>query len=85
VVDRKHEVEFAYDNKPYVFVDMETGDKVKVRSNEVKQHYTEQIEKFNRELKLRCAQYHIDFIEADMNKEFKEVLLPYLVKRMKMK
>lgn len=85
VVDKKHEVDFAYDNKPYIFVDMESGEKVKVRSNEVKQHYTEQINKFNKELKLRCAQYRIDFIEADINREFSQVLLPYLVKRMKMK
>ncbi len=85
VVDKKHEVDFAYDNKPYIFVDMESGEKVKVRSNEVKQHYTEQINKFNKELKLRCAQYQIDFIEADINREFSQVLLPYLVKRMKMK
>ena len=85
VVDKKHEVDFAYDNKPYIFVDMESGEKVKVRSNEVKQHYTEQIGKFNKELKLRCAQYQIDFVEADINREFSQVLLPYLVKRMKMK
>ncbi|MFI5171274.1 MAG: DUF58 domain-containing protein [Chitinophagales bacterium] len=85
VVDKKHEVEFTYDNRPYVFVDMETGEKVKVRSNEVKSHYTEQISKFMKELKMRCDQYKIDFIEADMNREFKQVLLPYLVKRMKMK
>ncbi len=64
---------------------MESGEKVKVRSNEVKKHYAEQIEQFNKELKLRCAQYRIDFIETDMNREFKDVLLPYLVKRMKMK
>lgn len=84
-VDKKHEVDFAYDNKPYIFVDMETGEKVKVRSNDVKQHYVEQIEKFTTALKLRCAQYHIDFVETDINKGFKEVLLPYLVKRTKMK
>ncbi|MEZ5014022.1 MAG: DUF58 domain-containing protein [Chitinophagales bacterium] len=85
VVDKAHEVDFAYDNRPYIFVDMESGEKVKVRSSEVKAHYTEQIQKFNRELKLRCGQYGIDFIEADINKSFKQVLLPYLVKRMKMK
>jgi uncharacterized protein (DUF58 family) len=85
VADKKHEIEFQYDNKPYVFVDMETGEKVKVRSQDVKQHYTEQIQKFMRELKLRCGQYQIDFIEADINKELKQILLPYLVKRMKMK
>ncbi|MBC8047996.1 MAG: DUF58 domain-containing protein [Fimbriimonadaceae bacterium] len=85
VTDKKHEVEFEYDNRPYIFVDMESGEKVKVRSNDVKSFYTEQMEKFTKELILRCHQYQIDFIEADMNKPFKEVLLPYLVKRMKMK
>lgn len=85
VVDKKHEIDFTYDNRPYVFVDMETGEKVKVRSNEVKSHYMEQMAKFMKNLKLRCDQYKIDFIEADMNKEFGQVLMPYLVKRMKMK
>ncbi len=85
VVDKKHEIDFTYDNRPYVFVDMESGEKVKVRSNEVKAHYTEQMEKFMKSLKLRCHQYNIDFIEADMNKDFKQVLQPYIVKRMKMK
>ncbi len=85
VVDKKHEIDFTYDNRPYVFVDMESGEKVKVRSNEVKAHYTEQMVKFMKNLKLRCDQYKIDFIEADMNKEFNHVLMPYLVKRMKMK
>lgn len=64
---------------------MESGEKVKVRSNEVKSHYMEQMVKFMKNLKTRCDQYKIDFIEADMNKEFSQVLMPYLVKRMKMK
>ena len=85
VVDKKHEIDFTYDNRPYVFVDMESGEKVKVRSNEVKSHYMEQMVKFMKNLKTRCDQYKIDFIEADMNKEFSQVLMPYLVKRMKMK
>jgi hypothetical protein len=63
---------------------METGEKVKVKSNEVKKYYVEQIEKFTKQLKLRCGQYQIDFIEADINENFKQVLLPYLVKRTKM-
>lgn len=85
VTDKKHEMEFQYDNRPYIFVDMESGEKVKVRSNEVRSFYTEQMEKFMKALRLRCNQYQIDFIEADVNGDFKEVLLPYLVRRMKMK
>lgn len=83
VTDKKHELDFAYDNRPYVFVDMETGEKVKLRSNDVKSFYTEQMEQYIKTLKLRCHQYHIDFVEADMNAGFKEFLLPYLVKRQK--
>lgn len=85
VTDKKHEMEFQYDNRPYIFVDLESGEKVKVRSNEVKSFYTEQMDKFMKTLRLRCSQYQIDFIEADVNGDFKEVLLPYLVRRMKMK
>lgn len=83
VTDKEHEIDFAYDNRPYVFVDMESGEKVKIRSNEVKSRYTEQMANYIKALKLRCHQYHIDLIEADMNEGFKEVLLPYLVKRQK--
>jgi len=83
VTDKQHELDFTYDNRPYVFVDMETGEKVKLRSNEVKSFYTEQMSEYIKTLKLRCHQYHIDFVEADMNTGFKEVLLPYLVKRQK--
>lgn len=85
VTDKKHEIEFDYENRPYIFVDMESGEKVKVKSNEVKEHYASQMEEFIKELQLRCHQYKIDLIEADINKPFNEVLLPYLVKRMKMK
>lgn len=85
VVDKLKEVDFTFDNRPYVFVDMETGEKVKVRSNEVKTHYTEQMQHYLKALQLRCHQYKIDFIEADINKDFKQILMPYLVKRMKMK
>jgi len=83
VTDKQHELDFTYDNRPYVFVDMETGEKVKLRSNEVKSFYTEQMSEYIKTLKLRCHQYHIDFVEADMNTGFKEVLLPYVVKRQK--
>lgn len=83
VTDKQHELDFTYDNRPYVFVDMETGEKVKLLSNEVKSFYTEQMSEYIKTLKLRCHQYHIDFVEADMNAGFKDVLLPYLVKRQK--
>jgi len=85
VVDKNREIDFNFENRPYLFVDMETGEKVKLQSNQVKEHYVAELKKFKTELKLKCAQYKIDFVEADINKDFSQVLLPYLVKRSKMK
>jgi uncharacterized protein (DUF58 family) len=84
-MDKKMEYEFAFENRPYQFVDMETGEKVKVYPNEVKDYYLEQIQKYRQALKTKCDQYRIDYIEADINQGFRQVLLPYLVKRVKMK
>ena len=84
VVDKRKELEFEFENRPYQFIDMETGEKLKLHSNQVKDYYVEQMQKFERELKLRCGQYKIDFVEADINLDFRQVLLPFLTKRGKM-
>ena len=39
---------------------------------------------FYQELKLRCGQLRIDFVEADIDREFHEVLFPYLLIRSKL-
>jgi len=36
-------------------------------------------------LKMKCLQYKIDFVEADINEGFQPILQKYLVKRSKMK
>lgn len=84
VVDKKKELDFQFENRPYQFIDMETGEKIKFVAKEVKNFYIEQMQKFEISLKLRCAQYKIDFVEADINKDFRQVLLPFLTKRTKM-
>ena len=84
VVDKRKELEFEFENRPYQFIDMETGEKLKLHSNQVKDFYVEQMQKFEKELKLRCGQYKIDFVEADINLDFRQVLLPFLTKRGKM-
>jgi uncharacterized protein (DUF58 family) len=81
VVDRSREVDFSFENRPYRFVDLETGEQLKAFPSGIRDQYLEQIGKFMQELKLRCGQYHIDLIEADIHKGFEQVLLPYLVKR----
>jgi uncharacterized protein (DUF58 family) len=84
VVDKSKEMEFEFENRPYQFVDMETGEKVKLHSNQVKDFYVEQMQKFKKDLLLKCGQFKIDFVEADIHLDFRQVLLPFLMKRTKM-
>jgi uncharacterized protein (DUF58 family) len=84
VVDKSKEIDFEFDNRPYKFIDLEKGDELKITPNEVKDLYTKKINEYKNELKLRCGQYRIEFIEADINKGFEQILLPYLLKREKL-
>ena len=84
VVDKQKEEEFNFDNRPYLFIDVETGEQIKVHSNEVKESYVQSMTEFKRNLKVKCATYRIDFVEADIHDGYKQVLLPYLIKRERM-
>jgi uncharacterized protein (DUF58 family) len=84
VVDKNKEIDFDFDNRPYKFIDMESGQELKIHPHEVKEQYIKSVGDFTRELKLKCGQYRIDFVEADINKGFRQILLPYLLKREKL-
>ncbi len=84
VVDKRLEEEFMFENRPYRFVDVESGQEIKVHSNEVRASYVQAMADYKRELKLRCGQYRIDFVEADIRQGFEQVLLPFLLKRERM-
>ncbi len=84
VVHKKYELDFDFQNRPYKFIDAENGETIKINPKEIKEIYINEVDKYTKELKLRCGQYKIDFIEADIEKGFDAVLLPYLLKRQKM-
>src|SRR5690606_13785113 len=83
VHDRSHEIAFEFGNRPYRFVDLESGEEVKLFANEIREEYQKAALKREKDLKLKCAQYGIDFVEADIRKGYDQVLLAYLVKRSK--
>lgn len=84
VTDKQHELEFEFENRPYEFVDMESGERIKLQSNEVRPYYVEKVKEFTETLKMRCLQYKIEFVETDISKGFATVLQTYLVKRGKL-
>ncbi len=83
-IDKAKELNFEFENRPYIFIDMETGEQVRLQSNQVRDYYIEQMTKLQEKLKIKCLQYKIDFVEADINKGFRPILQSYLVKRSKM-
>jgi hypothetical protein len=83
VTDKNTEEEFNFEERPYEFVDLETGEKVKAQPSQVKEQYQTAIKEFYHDLKLKCGQYKIDFIEADINQGFDPILSAFLVKRRK--
>ena len=84
VTDKDKELDFDFDNRPYRFIDMETGEEIKLHPSQIKENYLKQMSDYKKELMLKCGQYKIDFVEADINLGFDQVLMPYLVKRTKM-
>lgn len=84
VTDKSKELDFEFENRPYVFVDMENGEQVRLQPNQVKEYYTKQVAAFTEQLKLKCLQFKIDFVEADINMGFNQILQTWMVKRAKM-
>ena len=84
VLDAAKELDFEFENRPYLFEDMETGEKLKLHPSQVKELYQKEMKKNLNELKIKCGQYNIEFVPVDIRAPFAQVLLPFFVKRKKM-
>lgn len=81
-VGSEHFLEF--DNKPYNFIDVESGDSIKLNPSHYKEDYLKRIGEFLDKLRLKCLQYKIDLVEVDINKGYDQIITSYLLKRQKM-
>lgn len=77
------ENDFDFDNKPHVFTDIESGQKVKINPIQVKQEYKEKRANMLNDIKLKCAQYKIDLVDADVTQPIELILQSYMIKRSK--
>ncbi len=84
VLDGKYEMAFDYDNRPYEFVDMETGNKLKINPSDIKDTYLRSMQAYRERLENHCLQYHIDLVRCDISEPVEQVLTRYLLKRNKM-
>jgi len=83
--DHRTELNFEFDEKPYEFIDLETGEKLKLNPSEIKEKFVAQAGQLHAQLSMKCHQLKIDLISADVANDYYEVLQAYLIKRAKMK
>lgn len=84
VGNKDKEIDFGFENRPYEFVDMETGESLKTNAASVKDFYLNAYQAYRKAIALKCAQYKIDLLEADTAEGFSGILSAYLIKRQKM-
>ena len=85
VFDKEKEWTFDFENAPKRFVDVETGEHVNLYPETIKDAYEKAVGSYFDELRVKCGQYQIKYVEADINKDFDKILTAYMVERGKFK
>jgi uncharacterized protein (DUF58 family) len=81
--DMAHEVNLDYDARPHLFIDLESGEKLRLQPEEVAADYRRQMTEMFATLRQRAMQYRIDYVPVDIAQGFHQILLPFLLKRSK--
>lgn len=85
IIDKKSEIDFDLENRPYTMVDMETGERIKLHPQQVKEKYQAATREYFKEIELKCTSYGIDFMQADVAQPFHDILMKFLIKRRRMR
>ncbi|AXO80448.1 DUF58 domain-containing protein [Olleya aquimaris] len=83
VFDKNKELTFNFNNKPKRFIDVETGDFVNLYADQVKDNYENAVKSYFEEIKMKCLQYKIKYVEVDVNQSFNAILTAYFIERQK--
>lgn len=84
ISDTETEGNFNFENRPYRFVDAETGEELKAFPGQIREAYLQRMQEFKKILRLKCNQFRIDLEMIDAGKDFQQVLLPFFMKRRNM-
>ena len=83
VFDKEKELSFDFDNSPKRFIDIESGDSIDLYPETIKANYETAVKNYFNDIKLRCGQYRIKYVEADINAGFNKILTTFLIERQK--
>ncbi len=81
VQSRDKELRLQYDNRPYRFIDMETGEEVRLNPHDIREAYEERRTIRQTELRRLCERYAVDYIPAVIEDGFMPILQAYLASR----
>ncbi len=84
VTDKKLETDFAFENRPYLFIDPETGNEVRLNPVEIRDAYKKTVKELENEMRLLCGQHGVDYNEADIREGLFKVMTSFMTKRQKM-
>jgi len=85
ITDHDTELNFEFEDRPYEFIDLESGEKTRLVPGEIKSSYQQAMREYLQQLRMKCHQFKIDFIEVDVKEPFQRLLSQYLIKRARMK
>jgi len=83
VFDKDKEQAFNFDNRPKRFEDVETGEYINLYSENIQEDYQKAIAEYFNTIRLKCGQYQIKYVEADINQGFDKILTTFMIERQK--
>ena len=84
VLDGQMERDFEFENRPFEFVDLESGERIKLQPRQIRDQYLARMKQFTAMVENKCHQYRIDRVVADLTHPAEEVLHSFLIKRNKL-
>jgi uncharacterized protein (DUF58 family) len=83
VMDTQKEMDLDFENRPHELIDMETGARLKLNPLEIRDQYKKRLKEHFNEIRMRCINLHIDFVEVDVSQGVTPILQQYLIQRQK--
>jgi uncharacterized protein (DUF58 family) len=83
LMDKEHELHFNFENTPKRFLDVETGDYIDLYADNIKEAYETELSNYLSQIKLKCAQYRIKYVDVDVKADFSTILNTFMVERQK--
>ncbi|MGB5664100.1 DUF58 domain-containing protein [Eudoraea sp.] len=81
LLDNETELHFNFENIPKRFIDVETGSHIDLYADTIKEAYESGVDEYLTDLKLKCAQYRIKYVEVDIKEPFTKVLNTFMIER----